>query len=55
MEKKSLQILTLLLILLMLVVLTLTAFSLLDSIFFWVLAGISAIFAFKVLPKIEQK
>jgi hypothetical protein len=55
MKKQGLQILVLLLVAVLLVALTLTVLSLLDPIFFWVLAGLSAIFAFKVLPRIGQQ
>jgi len=54
MKKQVLQIIVILLSVLLLVVLTLGVFALIDPIFFWVLAGLSAIFAFKILPKINQ-
>ena len=51
---QSFKILIILLIVALIVVLTLTAISVLNPIFFWVLAGLSAILAFKVIPKMEQ-
>jgi hypothetical protein len=49
-----LKISVLLLIFGLVVSLTLAMANLLDPLVFWVLAGISAIFAFKILPKIKQ-
>jgi len=54
MENQNLKTPVLLLALLLVVVLTLTVFGSLDLIVFWVLAGISAIFAFKILPGMKQ-
>ncbi|MCX6799511.1 MAG: hypothetical protein NTW59_05460 [Candidatus Diapherotrites archaeon] len=54
MKKQSLQILILLLIAMLVIALALAVLSLLDPIFFWILAGLTAIFAYKVLPKIRQ-
>lgn len=54
MKAQSLRIPILLLIVVLVVVLTLTVMGLLNPIVFWVLAGLSAIFAFKILPKIEE-
>jgi len=54
MKKQNLKFLIVLLIVVLLGALTLTALGMLDPIVFWVLAGVSAVFAFKVLPKIKQ-
>jgi membrane protein implicated in regulation of membrane protease activity len=54
MKRHSLQILVLLLIAALVIALALSVLSLLDPIFFWILAGIAAIFAYKVLPKIGR-
>jgi len=54
MKKKILQILIILLSVTLVAMMTLTVLSLLNPIFFWIPAGLSAIFAFKVLPKIRQ-
>jgi len=42
-----------LLSILLVVVLTLTVTGLLNPLFFWALAGLSAVFAFKILPNME--
>jgi hypothetical protein len=55
MRKQGLQILVLLLSIVLVVVLTLSVLSLIDPIVFWVLAGLSAIFAYKILPKMQQQ
>jgi hypothetical protein len=52
--QRALKISVLLLIIVLAATLTLAISGLLDPIFFWVLAGASAVFAFKVLPKIKQ-
>ncbi len=54
MRKQDLRIPIALLIIVLLVVLTLTVLNFLNPIYFWVLAGLSAIFAFKVLPGMGQ-
>lgn len=49
-----LKVSVLLLVLALVVSLTLATMKLLNPLVFWVLAGISAVFAFKILPKIKQ-
>ena len=52
MKMQLLQILVVLLIAVLVIALALSVLSMLNPVFFWVLAGISAVFAFKILPKI---
>lgn len=54
MKRKNLKIPIMILIVALIVALTLTVMGLLNPIVFWALAGVSAIFAFKILPKMEQ-
>ncbi|MBU1120293.1 MAG: hypothetical protein ABIE23_00650 [archaeon] len=54
MKKKWLKIPILLLIVLLLVVLTLVVAIGLNPVVFWVLAVLSAVFAFVILPRIRQ-
>ncbi len=53
MKKKAIQFLVILLIAVLLVSLTLAVASQLSPMFFWALAGVSAVFAFWILPKLE--
>lgn len=53
MRKQNLRIPIVLLIIVLIAVLTLMVLGLLNPIYFWVLAGLSALFAFKILPKME--
>ena len=53
MRKQDLRIPLAVLVIVLIVVLTLTVLSILNPIYFWVLAGLSALFAFKILPKME--
>jgi len=53
-KNRVLKISVLLLVLALVVSLTLATANLLNPLVFWVLAGISAVFAFKILPKIKQ-
>jgi len=55
MRKQGLQILVLLLSIALIVVLTLSVLSLIEPIIFWAFAGLSAIFAYKILPKMQQQ
>lgn len=54
MKKQFLKISVLLLILVLVVTLTLAVANMLNPIFFWVLAGLAAVFAFKILPRMGQ-
>ncbi|MFA4855492.1 MAG: hypothetical protein WC634_02815 [archaeon] len=54
MKNLVLKVSVLLLVLALVVSLTLATMKLLNPLVFWVLAGISAVFAFKILPKIKQ-
>jgi len=53
-KNRVLKIAVLLLILALVAALTLAVANLLNPAVFWVLAGLSAVFAFKILPKIKQ-
>ena len=54
MKKQALRIPILILIIVLVVALTLTIIGLLNPLVFWGLAGLPAIFAFKILPKLKQ-
>ena len=50
-KKKNLKIPVIILIIALLATLTLTVLGQINPMIFWILAGLSAIFAFKILPK----